>query len=68
MRLDFEARLSNPPAPLLQAAVLGKPERIVRNEMENGYTERHFMYQTHLTEPQGIIKKCRKQMSSSQKV
>ena len=53
---------------LLQAAVLGKPEHIVRNEMENGYTERHFMYQTHLTEPQGIIKKCRRQMLSSQKV
>ena len=68
MRLDFEARLSNSPAPLLQAAVLGKPEHIVRNEMENGYTERHFMYQTHLTEPQGIIKKCRRQMLSSQKV
>ena len=68
MRLDFEARLSNPPAPVLQAAVLGKPERIVHNEMENGYTERHFMYQTHLTEPQGIIKKCRRQMLSSRKV
>ena len=68
MRLNFEARLSNSPAPLWQAAVLGKPEHIVRNEMENGYTERHFMYQTHLTEPQGIIKKCRRQMLSSQKV
>ena len=41
---------------MLQAAVLGKPKRIVRNEMENGYTERHFIYQTHLTEPQGKIK------------
>ena len=42
---------------LLQATVLGKPKHIVRNEMENGYTERHFICQTYLTEPQGIIKK-----------
>lgn len=29
------------------------------NEMENGYTERHFMGPTHLTEPQGKIKNYR---------
>ncbi len=57
MCLDFELRLSNPPAPMLQAAVLDKLKWIVRNEMENGYTERKsFIYQTHLTEPQGTIK------------
>ena len=57
MRLDFELRLSNPSALMLQAAVLGKPKWIVHNEMENGYTERKpFIYQTHLTEPQGTIK------------
>ena len=56
-RLDFDVRSLNPPAPLLQeTTVLGKPKHIVRNEMENGYTERHFIYQTYLTEPPGIIK------------
>ena len=51
-------RSSNPPAPMLQAAVLGKikPQRTVRNEMENGYTEGNVKPETHLTEPQGIIK------------
>ena len=33
MRLDFEVRSSNPPAPMLQATGLFK-ERIARNEME----------------------------------
>ena len=43
---------------MLQAAVLGKikPQRTVRNEMENGYTEGNVKPETHLTEPQGIIK------------
>ena len=47
---------SNPPAPLLQAAILGKPKRIARNVMEGGYTEGTVKSQTYLTAPQGIIK------------
>jgi len=49
-------RFSNPLAPMLQAAVLGKPKPVARNVMEGGYTERSFIYQTHLTEPQGKFK------------
>ena len=48
---------SKNPAPLLQATVLGKLKRIVRNEMENGYTERNVKLEIYLTEPQSIIKK-----------
>ena len=44
------------PAPLLQAAILGKPKRIARNVMEGGYTEGTVKSQTYLTAPQGIIK------------
>ena len=29
---------------------------VARNVMEGGSTERHFIHQIHLTEPQGIIK------------
>ena len=47
---------SYPPAPLLQAAVLGKPKRIARNVMEGGSTEGTVKSQTYLTAPQGIIK------------
>ena len=43
---------------MLQAAVLGKPKPVARNEMEGGYTERKpVKFETHLTEPQGKIKK-----------
>ncbi len=55
MRLDFEVRSSNPPAPMLQATGLFK-ERIARNEMEGGYTERNVKLETDLTEPQGTLK------------
>jgi len=55
--LDFDVRFSNPPAPLLQATVLGKLKRIVRSKMENGYTERNIKLEIYLTEPQGKIKK-----------
>ena len=55
-RLDFDVRSSNPPAPMLQAAVLGKPKPIARNVMEGGYTEETVKSQTRLTEPQGKIK------------
>ena len=41
---------------MLQAMGLFK-ERIVRNEMENGYTERNVKLETDLTEPQGKLKK-----------
>ena len=33
-------------------------KRVVRNVVENGYTEGHVIVQIHLTEPQGKIKKC----------
>jgi len=39
---------------------------IARNVMEGGYTERRFMHQTHLTEPQGIIEKQNKENLSCQ--
>ena len=62
MRLDFEVRSSNPPAPMLQATGLFK-ERIARNEMEGfllerffRYTERNVKLETDLTEPQGTLK------------
>ena len=54
---NLKKHSSKNPAPMLQAVVLGKPKRIVRNEMENGSTKRHFSHQTHLIEPQGTIKK-----------
>ena len=34
-----------------------KLRRVVRNVMENGYTERRVIYLTLLTEPQGKFKK-----------
>ena len=34
-----------------------KPKTVARNEMESGSTERHFIHQTALTEPQGKFKK-----------
>ena len=55
-RLDFDVRCSNPPAPMLQAAVLGKPKPIARNVMEGGYTEKTVKSQSRLNEPQGKIK------------
>ena len=55
MRLDLEVRSSNPPAPVLQATGLFK-ERVARNEMEGGYTERNVKLETDLTEPQGTLK------------
>ena len=55
-RLDFDVRSSNPPAPMLQGAVLGKPKPIARNVMEGGYTEETVKSQTRLNEPQGKIK------------
>ncbi len=51
----FRVSSSNPPVPLLQATVLGKPKPVARNEMEGGYTERNVKLGTHLTEPQGKI-------------
>ena len=33
------------------------PKRVACNNGAGGYTERHFKELTHLTEPQGIIKK-----------
>ena len=57
MRLDVDVRSSNPPAPLLQAPVFPHNTKLLAcNVMEGGYTEKHFMPQTHLTEPPGIIK------------
>ncbi|MYC78619.1 hypothetical protein F4X10_22875 [Candidatus Poribacteria bacterium] len=56
MRFDFEVRSSNPPAPLLQAAVLAKPKSVARNVMEGGYTQRHVKSEIHLTKPQGKFK------------
>ena len=55
-RLDFDVRSANPPAPMLQAAILGKPKPIARNIMEGGYTEETVKSQTYLNEPQGKIK------------
>ena len=52
----FRVSSSNPPVPLLQATVLGKPKPVARNEMEGGYTERNVKLGTHLTEPQGKFK------------
>ena len=57
VRLDVDVHSSNPPAPMSQATVLGKPKHIARNVMEGGYTEETVKSQTDLTEPQGIIKK-----------
>ena len=55
--LEFDARCSNPPAPMLQAAVLDKPKPMVsRNVMEGGYTEETVKSQSRFTEPQGKIK------------
>ena len=55
-RLDFNVRRSNPPAPMLQAAVLGEPKPIVLNVMEDGWTEETVKSETSPNEPQGKIK------------
>lgn len=63
VRLDFDVRSLNPPAPVLQATVLGKLKPVARNVMAEfllGYffssTEKYFIHQTDLTEPQGKLK------------
>ncbi len=61
MRLDFDVRSLNPPAPLLQATVLGKLKPVACNVMEGGSTERNVKLETALTEPQGKIKNSKKQ-------
>ena len=53
-------RSLNPPAPLLQATVLGKLKLTARNVMESGSTEKNIKLETALTEPQGKIKNPRK--------
>ena len=47
---------SKNPAPMFQAAVLGKQKPIARNVMEGGYTEQTVKSQSRLNEPQGKIK------------
>ena len=63
MRLDFDVRSSNlkkypikNPARVLQATLLGKLKPVARNVMEGGSTEKYFIHQTDLTEPQGKLK------------
>ena len=56
VRLDFNVRSLNPPMPVLQATVLGKLKPVARNVMEGGFTEKYFIHQTDLTEPQGKLK------------
>ncbi len=42
----------------MQVSFLYRTKRVARNGMESGYTERKpVKFETHLTEPQGIIKK-----------
>ena len=40
---------------MLQAAVLGKLKRVVRNVTEGGFTPRRVIYLTALNEPIGVI-------------
>ena len=47
---------SYPPSTSLRATGLGLSKTAACNIGAGGYTERHFMHQTYLTEPQGIIK------------
>ena len=56
VRLDFNVRSLNPPAPVFQATVLGKLKPVTRNVMEGDFTEKYFIRQTDLTEPQGKLK------------
>ncbi len=63
MRLDFDVRSLNlkkypikNPARMLQATLLGKLKPVARNVMEGGSTEKYFIHQTDLTEPQGKLK------------
>ena len=52
-----DVRSLNPPAPVLQeTTVLGKLKPVARNEVEGDSTERYFIHQTDLTEPQGKLK------------
>lgn len=55
-RLGFNVRSLNPPAPVFQATVLGKLKPVIRNVMEGDFTEKYFIRQTDLTEPQGKLK------------
>ena len=52
-RLDFDKRFSNPPSITLRATGLDLPKTAACNTGAGRYTERHFMYQTYLTEPRG---------------
>ena len=55
MRLDFDVRSSNPSSITLRA-MRSLNERVACNNGAGGYTEKHFMHQTDLTEPQGKLK------------
>ena len=55
-RLGFNVRSLNPSAPVFQATVLGKLKPVTRNVMEGDFTEKYFIRQTDLTEPQGKLK------------
>jgi len=55
VRLDFEVRSSNPPSITLRA-MCSFNELVACNTGAGGYTERHFMHQTDLTEPPGTLK------------
>jgi len=57
--LDVDVRSSNPPSITLRDTGLDLPKTAACNNGAGGYTERHFMPQNHLTEPQGIIRKTR---------
>ena len=54
MRLDFDVRSSNPPAPMLQAAALDKVKHVARKR--NGG-------RIYGTEPQGKLKKLNRKES-----
>ena len=42
----------------MQVSFLYRTKPVVHNEMESGYTERKpVKFETHVTEPQGTIKK-----------
>ena len=43
---------------IVSKEVFVKPKDVACNNGAGGYTERAFIHQTHLTEPQGKIKKC----------
>ena len=62
--LDFDGRsfnlkkhpIKNPMPVLQETTVLGKLKPVARNVMEGGSTEKNFIHQTALTEPQGKLK------------